>query len=162
MSLPEKKKDYNIRTAREGDADEIYYLVQRAFSSYGKNGSSPASREHIDDLLTDIKENIVLIIEIDNVIAGTLRLVKGKDERYFLKRFSIHPDYQGQGLGTILYFQAEELVKDMGGRFICLYSSTEDQRLVNFYKKCGFVCMERDHKNGYERGFLTKKIDGVD
>ncbi|MFP4017179.1 MAG: GNAT family N-acetyltransferase [Halanaerobiales bacterium] len=162
MSLAKKKSKFNIRIAQEADAGEIYYLVQRAFSSYGKNGSSPASREQIEDIYTDIRENTVLIIEINNLIVGTLRLEKDMEERYYLKRFSIHPEYQGHGLGTILYYQAEEIVKEMGGRSICLYSSTEDQKLVNFYSKCGFVCIEKDYQNGYERGFLVKKIDGVD
>lgn len=40
MSLTEKVYDYKIRIARESDADEIYYLVQRAFSSYNAKGKT--------------------------------------------------------------------------------------------------------------------------
>lgn len=162
MCLTEKKDNYNIRIAKKGDADEIYYLVQRAFSSYGEQGCSPASKEKIADIYIDIKENTVLVIEIDNRIVGTLRLISDSKDKYYLKRFSIHPHYQDQGLGTMLYFQAEKKVKEMAGKYICLHSSTEDNKLNKFYNRLGFECIDKDNLNGYERGLWVKKIIGVD
>ncbi|MFW6022643.1 MAG: GNAT family N-acetyltransferase [Halanaerobiaceae bacterium] len=162
MSFPIKKENFQIRFANKGDADEIYYLVQRAFSSYGEKGLNPASKETIDDICDDINNNVVLIIEWQGYIVGSLRLVQDKEKSYFLKRFSIHPDYQHQGLGTMLYFYTEEKVREMNGKYIWLYSSTEDIKLIDFYDKLGFECIDRDWINGYERGLWIKKIDGVD
>lgn len=162
MSLVENEDNYNIRAAHKGDADEIYYLVQRAFSNYGEKGCSPASKERIADIYYDIEANTVLIIEHEGLIIGTLRLVADSNNKFYLKRFSIHPNFQNKGLGTILYYQAEKKVKELSGKYICLYSSTEDDKLVKFYDKLGFKCIEKDRENGYERGFWIKKIDGVD
>jgi len=162
MCLAEKKDNYNIRIAEKGDADEIYYLVQRAFSSYGEKGCSPASKETIDDIYIDIQENTVLVIEIDDRIVGTLRLISDSRDKYYLRRFSIHPNFQDQGLGTFLYYQAEKKVKETDGKYICLHSSTEDSKLIKFYNRLGFECIEKDYLNGYERGLWIKKIIGVD
>ena len=162
MSLPEKMDKYNIRTAKKGDADEIYYLVQRAFSTYGDKGLNPVSKERIADIYIDIKDNTVLVIEFEGLIIGTLRLVADSYDKFYLKRFSIHPNFQNKGLGTALYYQAEKKVKELFGKYICLHSSTEDGILVKFYEKLGFKCIEKDRENGYERGLWIKKIDGVD
>lgn len=154
--------DYTIRTASIGDANEIYYLVQRAFSSYGNNGCNPVSCETIRDIYFDLENNIVLVLEYRDMIIGSLRLLIHNKSEFYLKRFSIHPDFQNLGMGTELYYQAEEVVKEKGGMRISLHSSIEDQRLISFYKKLGFICLGKDNKNGYRRGFWQKKIPGCD
>lgn len=160
MTLPEFDEKINIRVARKEDAEEIYYLVQRAFLDYVEKGIIPASREKIKDLHYDIKNNIVLIMERGNTIIGTLRLVSELDKSVQLKRFSIDPDYQHQGMGTILYYRAERIACELNFDYIYLYSSVEDEKLVKFYKKLDFTCLKKDRENGYERGLWVKKING--
>ena len=161
MSLTEKVYDYKIRIARESDADEIYYLVQRAFSSYNAKGKNTVQDEIIDDVLFDLKHNLVLVIEYRGVIAVSMRLCAMEYNCLYLKRFSIHPHYQNLGLGTSLYYYAEELAREKGSEYIYLYSSLEDERLISFYNKLGFTCIDIDHKNGYRRGYWCKKLSGV-
>lgn len=162
MGFPEKKQDLNIRIARKEDAEEIYYLVQRAFLDYVEKGTIPASQETIEDIYNDIKDNIVIVMELDNVIIGSLRLVSVVNGSVQLRRFSIHPDYQHRGMGTFLYLRAEEKARKLHFKYMFLYSSIEDEKLVRFYKKMGFTCLQTDRQNGYERGLWVKNIGGVD
>jgi len=154
--------DYIIRKAHKDDANRIYYLVQRAFSSYGNKGCSPVARETIDDIILDLEENIVLVLEYKEMIVGSLRLIADTDREFYLKRFPIHPDFQNLGFGTFLYYKAERIVQEQGGRKISLHSSIEEERLVKFYQKLGFECLDIDNENGYKRGYWQKKIAGVD
>jgi len=162
MPLTDKRNDYKIRIARKSDADEIYYLVQRAFSSYSDKGTNPVQDETIDDIVFDLNHNIVLVIEHLGFISGSLRLCTLENNNFYLKRFSVHPFYQNLGMGTSLYYYAEDFVKKRDGRNIYLYSSLEDERLISFYEKLGFLCLDLDYKNGYKRGYWGKKISGVD
>lgn len=162
MALTEKLNDYNIRNARISDADEIYNLVQRAFSSYGSKGFNPVIFETIDEIIFDLTHNIVLVIEYMGIITGSLRLCEMDNRNFYLKRFSINPDYQNMGMGTFLYYYAEDIAKQRGVRNIYLYSSVEDKRLISFYKNLGFICLKFDCKNGYRRGYWCKKIFGDD
>lgn len=153
---------YIIRKANKEDANRIYYLVQRAFVSYGQKGCSPVSKETIEDIYIDLERNIVLVLEYRKMIVGSLRLEGSNEKEFYLKRFSIHPDFQNLGFGTELYYEAERIVREKGGRRIFLHSSLEEERLVNFYSKLGFICLDIDDENGYRRGFWQKNLPGVD
>lgn len=158
MTLFVKRDNYLIRNAVKGDVDEINNLVQRAFFSYGNKGSNPASYETIENIEYDLDNNIVLVIEYLGMIVGSLRLIELNNKVFYLKRFSIHPDYQNLGMGTILYYNAEKKLKEKIASCITLHSSTEDRRLISFYKKLGFKCIKKDWEKGYERGFWVKNI----
>lgn len=157
-----KCDDYVVRKAVKEEANSIYYLVQRAFSSYGSNAFNPVAKETIEDIYHDLEQNIVLVLEYRKMIVGSLRLVRYNEGEFYLKRFAIHPDFQGLGFGTELYYGAEKIVREEGGRRIFLHSSLEEEKLVSFYSKLGFNCLKTDRINGYRRGYWQKNIPGVD
>lgn len=160
-ALPLSSSDIIIRKACQRDGEGIYRVIREAFADY-KSGSNPTFKETIFDIYQDLEENIVLVIEKDKQIIGSLRLeFKGEDDVY-LKRFSILPEFQHQGLGTLLYRRAEEEVIANNGKYIYLHSSLDDQKLVKFYHKLGFQCLKKDNKYGYQRGLWVKRLDGVD
>jgi len=161
MAIPKNSVDFIIRRANKGDVEAIYFLVKNAFADYTHKGKNPVKKETIADIREDINKNTVLIIEITGEIVGSLRLELQGDCCYYLKRFSISPDFQQQGLGTKLYQQAESTARGYGARYIFLYSSVEDNRLINFYNKLGFLCLKRDSENGYERGLWIKNLEQV-
>ncbi|MEJ6951795.1 GNAT family N-acetyltransferase [Natronospora cellulosivora (SeqCode)] len=156
--LTMNKNTFNIRKAIEGDVDKIYDLVQRAFSNYDANASNPALKESLQDIEYDIRNNIVIILEIDEELVGSLRL-ELEEERVHLKRFAIDPDYQKKGIGTKLYKRAEEEIIKRNINNIYLYATLENEKIVKFYKKLAFNCIDKDNSNGYLRGLWVKKIN---
>ncbi len=159
MAIPQNNTEYKIRIAGTGDAKDIFFLVKDAFADYADKGKNPVLGETIEDIYFDLNNNLVLVVEFANKIVGSLRLEAKMESCYYLKRFSILPDFQHQGLGTRLYLEAENVVRDYHGNFIYLHSSVEDKNLISFYRKLGFTCLKKDWKNGYERGLWIKKID---
>ncbi|NLJ83553.1 MAG: GNAT family N-acetyltransferase [Halanaerobiaceae bacterium] len=160
MLVAVKCDEYMIRKAIKEEVNSIYYLVQRAFSSYGNNIFNPVTGETVEDISLDLERNIILVLEYRKKLAGSLRLVRKNDVEFYLKRFAIHPDFQNMGFGTELFYEAEKLAKEEGGRIITLHSSLEEERLVKFYSKLGFKCLQVDEDNGYRRGFWQKNIVG--
>ncbi len=159
MAIPQNNTEFKIRLAGLEDAEDIFFLVKEAFADYGGKGTNPVMEETVGDIKADLKGNLVLVVEFFNKIVGSLRLEAQMESCFYLKRFSILPGFQHQGLGTRLYQQAEKTALDYGGKFIYLHSSVEDQKLISFYKKLGFTCLKKDQENGYERGLWVKKID---
>ena len=82
---------------------------------------------------------------------------------FYLKRFAIHPDFQGLGFGTELYYGAEKIVREEGGQEdFPAFPPWKKKKLVSFYSKLGFNCLKTDRNNGYRRGYWQKNIPGVD
>ncbi len=152
-----KDKDGIIKTAKENEYSEIYKLVKRAFADYKKGKDNPDLEENPKDVLSDIRNNIVLVLKQKDKIVGTLRLV-AENNKMYLKKFAISPDYQNRGFGSQLFVKAEEITKNRNMEEIYLYSSTEDQQLVTFYKELGFCCKKVNTDMGYKRGLWVKKI----
>ena len=158
---------YTCRQGSLADAEEIHILMQQAFADYAKkknkqnNGEeviNSALREKLEDVKTDLENNIVLVLSDADQIIASLRLEKISDKRYLLKRFAVSPDYQNQGLGTMLFQQAVKEIMELNAHYLQLYSSLENKKLVCFYQHLGFNCLETDHSKGYERGLWVKTI----
>ena len=159
MGSPHVCREYTVREAAVDEREIVYNIVKEAFSSYKKNKDNPDLMETPSEVLSDIRENIVLVMEKNNKIIGTVRLIKKDEESYYLKKFAILPEYQGRGLGTILFTEAEKRAAEKNCNKIFLHSSTEEEHLVKFYDRLGFECIEVEDDMGYKRGLWVKKID---
>lgn len=150
-----------IEKADINKAQEILQLVKNSFAHYRQNKNNPDLEEELEDVKKDIEENIVLVIRNkgNNKIIGTLRLVPdNRSEKVYLKKFAISPEYQSQGLGTILFKQAENIAREQNIKKIYLHSSVEDKKLVKFYKKLGFECININTEMGYKRGLWVNQL----
>lgn len=159
MNSSNQSKEIIIREALLKEAKTIYNVVQIAFDEYRQGKDNPHLEEDLEEIKKDIKNNLVLvIITQNNCIAGTLRLVPEDENKVYLKKFAILPEYQGQGWGSILFSKAENKARDRNYQKIYLHSSTEEEKLVKFYKKLGFECIEVNRDMGYERGLWVKEL----
>jgi N-acetylglutamate synthase-like GNAT family acetyltransferase len=162
LAIPER--EFIVRQAIKEDGIGILELIKKSFLSYvhsdknSGNVRNPALEEDLIDVYNDIEENIVLVIEDGSDIIGSLRLIEKEEGVYYLKRFAILPFYQHQGLGTRLFYAAEEEVLNIKGKYIYLHSSLESEILKSFYYRLGFSCIEIDNTNGYKRGLWIKHL----
>ncbi len=165
MAAVSKDIKYDCRQANISDAEEIHKLMQQAFADYAvknnknkKDVINSALREKPEDIILDLKNNIVMVLNDGNKIIASLRLEEIGDKRYLLKRFAVSPAYQDQGLGTMLFEKAVDKLKKINAHYLQLYSSLENKKLICFYQRLGFNCLEKDNKKGYERGLWIKTI----
>lgn len=167
MTAANKKSKYTCRQGDLTDANEIHVLMQQAFANYAmkKNDKkeqekviNSALREKLQDVKADLHNNVVLVLSDGEKIVASLRLEEISKKRYLLKRFAVLPEYQNQGLGTMLFKQAVDKLKELSAHYLQLYSSLENEKLICFYQGLGFNCLETDHSKGYERGLWVKTI----
>jgi len=163
MTAVSRKNKYTCRQGKLVDAEEIHILMQQAFADYAKKDDgekviNSALREELEAVKADLNRNTVLVLSDGDQIIASLRLEEMSEKRYLLKRFAVSPDYQNQGLGTMLFQQAVDKLKNLDAHYLQLYSSLEDKKLISFYRGLGFNCLETDHSKGYERGLWVKTI----
>ncbi|PTW01293.1 acetyltransferase (GNAT) family protein [Halanaerobium saccharolyticum] len=167
MTAVSKKSNYKCREGVLADAEAIHILMQRAFADYAKKKNkendgekviNSALREELEAVKADLNNNIVLVLTNGDEIIASLRLEEISEKRYLLKRFAVSPVYQNQGLGTMLFQQAVDKLKELNAHYLQLYSSLENEKLICFYQGLGFNCLETDHSKGYERGLWVKTI----
>lgn len=85
----------------------------------------------------------VLVAEIDGQVVGKLELfigAKAKHGRFgVIRRFAVHPDFQGQGVGRTLLDAASEHAREQGCSFIELSVDVINPRAHALYQREGFV-----------------------
>lgn len=72
------------------------------------------------------------------VLYGPVPLTEGAYDLYWI---AVDPAAQGSGVGRRLVVHTEKVVKQRGGRLLCLETSSQGgyQRTRNFYERAGFV-----------------------
>lgn len=100
----------NIRTYKQGDEEKVQQLNEIVMRSQG------TLNDFFKEDLSDIQKyffstgGCFYVAEDKGEIIGTLGLKKIGSDLGYMKRFRVHPNYQGQGIGRKLL---ETIVKRM-------------------------------------------------
>lgn len=79
--------------------------------------------------------DITLVAKMEGKIVGVVRLVTF-DDHFRVRTFYVHPDHEGQGIGTSLW---EEVVKLIPHDKPVVAWPVKNTKSVDFYKKLGFI-----------------------
>lgn len=125
-----------IRQENEKDYDAIYDVVKTAFSK----------SEHCDgneqDLVNDLRKGNAYIPELSLVandndkIVGYIMFTKiniGENEEIALAPLAVLPEYQRQGIGSLLIKEGHRIAKELGYNYSVVLGSE------NYYPKFGYV-----------------------
>lgn len=105
-----------------------------------------------------IDNNAVHIVLYDcGKPVATCRFFKDKEPgTYIIGRIAVMRTHRGQNLGSALLIKANQLIKEAGGRKICLHSQ---KRVKEFYEKQGYhVFGEEDYDEGCPHIWMCKEI----
>ena len=125
-----------IRQENEKDYDAIYDVVKTAFSK----------ASHCDgneqDLVNDLRKGNAYIPELSLVandndkIVGYIMFTKiniGENEEIALAPLAVLPEYQRQGIGSLLIKEGHRIAKELGYNYSVVLGSE------NYYPKFGYV-----------------------
>jgi GNAT superfamily N-acetyltransferase len=153
----------NITRASAEDAVTLLELQKLAYQSEAllyDDFNIPPLTQSLDEMRTDITSKICLKASVEGNIVGSVR---GYQEGHtcFIERLIVHPDFQGQGIGTALMEQIESCFRKVQ-RFE-LFTGDKSKRNIHLYewlgykifknqkinKNLSFVFMEKHQSVGY-------------
>lgn len=103
--------------------DSLKYVVHRNTWIWGRTW----------EIITEDGVGIIKVSEDEDSIA--------------LSGLSVLPDHRRKGIGTLLIREAERIVKEeIGDADICLSVETENEELIDWYRRLGYHILGRDQE----------------
>jgi GNAT superfamily N-acetyltransferase len=147
-----------IRCARPADRAAIERIVRAAYGIYVERIGKPPG-PMLDDYTALISDGRVSVLEeADRTMAAIIVLLPEPDH-LLLDNIAVRPDRQGQGLGRRLIAFAEEQARRLGHSEVRLYTHEKMTENIALYTRLGFVETGRGQQAGYDRVFMTKRLD---
>ena len=126
-----------IRAAAE-DAAAILELQKLAYASEARlytDFAIPPLTQTIEEISREIADKVFLKTQIEDKIIGSVRGYQTGTTCY-IERLIVHPEYQGQGIGTTLMAQIE-LWFSPALRFE-LFTGHKSERNIYLYERLGY------------------------
>lgn len=129
-----------IRQETIDDYNEVYNLIRTAFA----NAHHSDGTEH--DLVTNLRKSIAfvpqlsLVAEIDGKIAGHIMFTEGKvgdSTILILAPLSVLPEFQKQGIGTLLIKEGHRIARELGYQYSLVLGSEK------YYPRSGYLPAEQ-------------------
>lgn len=127
-----------IRTYKDSDKNLVISLWKKVF-----NPRKPHNNPKIA-INMKIKQNdgLFFVAEENNQIIGTI--IAGFDgHRGWLYSLALHPQHRRKGIGSKLVKKAIEELKKLGCLKVNLQINSDNDEVVEFYKKNGFIVEDR-------------------
>ena len=146
-----------IQKAEKRDLQEILDLQYIAYQSETRllgNDDIHPLRQTIDEVEQEFAVGTFLkLIDENNKIIGSVRAYVC-DKTLFIGKLIVHPDYQGQGLGTKLLYEIERVCPHERCE---LFTSSKSQRNIQLYQRVGYkVFKEQDVSDNLKFIYLEK------
>ena len=137
----------SIARASSEDAAIILELQKLAYQSEAQlyhDFNIPPLTQTLDGLRSDFTGKVFLKAQADGKIIGSVRGYQTGNTCY-LERLIVHPDYQGQGIGTAL-MKGIELCFSQAPRFE-LFTGHKSDRNIRLYERLGYKIFKREKIN---------------
>jgi ribosomal protein S18 acetylase RimI-like enzyme len=136
--LTVKKFKAVIEQASIKDAEEILKLQKLAYRSeaeiYNDFSIAPL-KQTLKEIRSDFNRQLFLKATADGTIIGSVRAYP-ENETCYIGRLIVHPDFQNQGLGTLLMQAIEEQFEQ--AKKYQLFTGHRSERNLHLYQKLGY------------------------
>ena len=129
----------NIVAANPNDAEEIIHLQRLAYQSEARlynDWSLAPLTQTAHALREEFKSTVILKATIHNKIIGSVR-AKVEEGVCKIGRLIVHPQHQGNGIGSILLAKIEEIHESSG--LFELFTGSKSLGNIKFYNRHGYV-----------------------
>jgi ribosomal protein S18 acetylase RimI-like enzyme len=147
-----------IRPSRVADVPTVRDIVERSYEVYVERiGRRPAPMD--DDYAEKMREGHLFVAEDDSVI-GLIVLIRKRDH-VLIENVAVDPRRQGTGVGRALLDYAETRTRRDRLRVVRLYTNAAMTENLILYHRLGYREDDRRGEGGFERVFLSKRLDGL-
>ncbi|MDL2289422.1 GNAT family N-acetyltransferase [Clostridia bacterium OttesenSCG-928-F22] len=127
-----------IRRADKEDLHNILSLQYLAYQSEARllnNPDIPPLKQTLDEVAAEFDNGIILkALTEENTIIGSVRAYS-KDGTLYIGKLIVHPDFQGQGIGTKLLCEIEQICPHKRYE---LFTSSKSSRNILLYERLGY------------------------
>jgi len=144
---PSSSSNLKLRRMQQQDAEALIHLHKAASTT--PNGTLREPEEvdasYVNDFITKVNaDGLGFVVEKQGVLVGSIHAyrlpLKAFTHVYTFLNIVVHPDFQGQGIGTQLFTKflstIEQQHKDIYR--VELFTRSENKANVAFYQKMGF------------------------
>jgi ribosomal protein S18 acetylase RimI-like enzyme len=146
-----------IRPAKASDVEALREIVERAYSAYVERiGRRPAPMD--DDYAEKLRSGHVFVADRDGEVVGLVVLLVAEDH-LLIENVAVDPERQGEGMGRSLMAHAEAFASERRISELRLYTNAAMTENLALYARLGYREDERRDEDGFERVFLSKRLD---
>jgi GNAT superfamily N-acetyltransferase len=149
-----------VETATVADAEAILVLQKRAYQSEAAiydDYTIPPLVQTLAEFVAELGRMVVLKACEGGEIRGSVRACV-RDQTCFIGRVIVHPDHQGNGIGTLLMRTIEGLFPSVE-RFE-LFTGHRSTRNLGFYRMLGYRQVRKETVNQHlELVYLQKESE---
>ena len=147
-----------IRRAQPADRAVVERIVRDAYGIYVERIGKPPG-PMLDDYAALIADGVVSVLEDSDGTTAAIIVLLPKPDHLLLDNIAVRPDRQGQGLGRLLIAFAEDEALRLGYAELRLYTHEAMTENITLYGRLGFVETGRGPQAGYNRVFMTKRLN---
>lgn len=151
---------YHLRRAGVSDIPEMQKVITIAMNQYARDSNITTVLDALGETATDLEKHIIddyfLLAFMADKLVGTIRVSRIASGEAYISRFTVLPDMQKLGVGSILFKAAEEYIRISGYRCVSLHTALSNRHLVRFYAQRDFKLAETKTDRGYARGTFIK------
>jgi ribosomal protein S18 acetylase RimI-like enzyme len=128
-----------ISDASTGDADAVLALQKLAYQSEARlynDWSLPPLTQTLESLLEELTHSIILKATLGDRLVGSVR-ARRDGETCAIGRLIVHPELQGQGIGSQLLRNVEARFGDVA-RFE-LFTGSRSEANIRLYQRHGYM-----------------------
>jgi len=125
------RSDINIQ-AYNGEQAELITIYCEAF------GDLPEESEELIAFNTSTNGRELWIAYRDGAVVGTVTTAK-ENEIQWVTALAVHPNCEGQGIGTALLSFSKDYASKVGAAFVMLDVEVDNKKALAVYEKAGFM-----------------------
>lgn len=125
------RSDINIQ-AYNGEQAELITIYCEAF------GDLPEESEELIAFNTSTNGRELWVAYRDGAVVGTVTTAK-ENEIQWVTALAVHPNCEGQGIGTALLSFSKDYASKVGAAFVMLDVEVDNKKALSVYEKAGFM-----------------------
>jgi GNAT superfamily N-acetyltransferase len=114
--------------------------------------------DHLRETIID-KGGYIFLARDNDVIAGTVSLIKESGDSYELSKMAVTPASQGKGISRLLMDACIALAREKKWRRLFLYSNTILETAIALYRKYGFREIPLEENSHYRRSNIKMELN---
>ena len=147
-------------TIQKASREELQAILQLQYQAYESearllnNWNIPPLKQTLPEVEAEWEKGVILKAVEDAQLVGSVRAWE-ENGTVYVGKLMVRPDCQGRGIGTRLLLAVEEIFP---GKRYELFTSTQSQRNIALYQRCGYRIFTEKQVNEHLRFVYLEKV----